>query len=343
MRVLICEDSITYAAVLSHALRADNDLDVTVCQTAEEAIALLPRLKPDVVTMDMELPGMSGLEAIEQIMTAHPVPILLLSANAHRDTAAALAAGALDAIGKADLDLADPGGPVAVSFRERLKVLAGAHVIRHPRGCLKLRATATVRTRTASVIGICASTGGPRALASMLSRLPASFPIPVIVVQHIAAGFTDGLVRWLDGAIAPAVRTAPPTDIGPGVWVAPEGAHLVLRAPGRLAVDSSAAAPHCPSGDVLLGSLAATAGPDAVGVVLTGMGCDGAGGLEAIRRAGGLTIAQDETSSVVFGMPRAAADNGAELVLPPAEIGDILGALVPAGRAVERPVERPPA
>ena len=337
MRVLICEDSTTYAAVLSHAIRADTDFAVpAVCHTAEEAIALLPRMKPDIVTMDMELPGMSGLEAIEHIMTAHPVPILLLSSNAHRDTAAALAAGALDAIGKADLNLTDAGGPAAVSFRRRLKILAGARVIRHPRGRLKPGVTATGRTRAASVIGICASTGGPQALESMLSRLPAAFPIPVLVVQHIAAGFTDGLVRWLDGAIAPPVRTAAPmTDIGPGVWIAPEGAHLVLRASGRLAVDSSAAAgPHRPSGDVLLRSLAATAGSRAVGVVLTGMGCDGAGGLEAIRQAGGLTIAQNETSSVVFGMPRAAADKGAELVLPPTEIGDALRALVPAGRPI---------
>ena len=340
MRVLICEDSTTYSTVLSRALRADADIEVAaVCGTAEEAIALVPRLKPDVVTMDMELPGMSGLEAIEEIMTENPVPILLLSSDAPRDMAAALAAGALDAIGKGDLDLADAGGQPAVSFRERLKVLAGAHVIRHPRGRLRPLSPARARPRTASVIGICASTGGPQALASLLSRLPASFPIPVLVVQHIASGFTDGLVRWLDGAIAPAVQpAAPPTDIGPGVWIAPEGAHLVLRAPGRLAVGSRAATGlHRPSGDVLFASLAATAGPDAVGIVLSGMGCDGAGGLESIRLAGGLTIAQDETSSVVFGMPRAAADMGAELVLPPHEIGDVLGSLMPAEKRLEMP------
>jgi two-component system chemotaxis response regulator CheB len=339
MRVLICEDSPTYATVLSHALRADADVDVAaVCSTGEEAIALVPRLRPDVVTMDMELPGMSGLAAIEQIMTENPVPILLLSSDAPRDMEAALAAGALDAIGKGDLDLADPRSPRAVSFRERLRVLAGARVIRHPRGSLRPLARARVHSRGASVIGICASTGGPKALSCLLSRLPASFPIPVLVVQHIASGFTDGLVRWLDEAIAPAVRpVAPPTEMGPGVWIAPEGAHLVLRAHGRLAVDSQGAPGlHRPSGDVLFASLAATAGAGAVGVVLSGMGSDGADGLEGIRLAGGLTIAQDETSSVVFGMPRAAADLGAELVLSPTEIGDVLGALVPT--AIGKPV-----
>jgi two-component system chemotaxis response regulator CheB len=336
MRVLICEDSRTYAAVLSHAVQGDGEVEVAaVCRTAEEAIALLPSVKPDLVTMDIELPGISGLEAVEQIMTAHPVPILVLSSRVRRDSevaAAALAAGALDAVGKDELDLMDPVSETAVAFRQRLKVLAGAQVIRHPRARLNRSKPRTgTEERGATVIGICASTGGPQALAAVLAQIPESFPVPILLVQHISVGFTEGFVRWLDGVVEPPVRmAAATTEVDPGIWVAPEGAHLVLCDPGGLALDrNTAAGPHRPSANVLFESIAERAGSHAVGVVLTGMGRDGADGLEAIRRAGGLTIAQDEGTCAVFGMPRAAADQGAELILPPREIGDLLSQLVP--------------
>jgi two-component system, chemotaxis family, protein-glutamate methylesterase/glutaminase len=336
MRVLICEDSRTYAAVLSHAVQGDGEVEVAaVCRTAEEAIALLPSVKPDLVTMDIELPGISGLEAVERIMTAHPVPILVLSSRVRRDSevaAAALAAGALDAVGKDELDLMDPVSATAVAFRQRLKVLAKARVIRHPRARLNHAKPRTgTQVRSASVIGICASTGGPQALGAVLAQIPESFPIPILLVQHISIGFTEGFVRWLDGVVEPPVRMADATtEVGPGIWVAPEEAHLVLRDPDGLALDrDSAAGLHRPSANTLFESIAEHAGGHAVGVVLTGMGRDGADGLEAIRRAGGLTVAQDEGTCAVFGMPRAAAEQGAELILPPREIGDLLCRLLP--------------
>jgi two-component system chemotaxis response regulator CheB len=336
MRVLICEDSKTYAAVLSHALRGDGDVDVTVvCRTAEEAIAALPRFNPDVITMDIELPGMSGIQAVERIMSVHPVPIMVLSSQVRRDSAlaaAALAAGALDAMGKEDLELVDPHGAAAVAFRQRLKILSGARVIRHPRARLNQGKVRTSKhARTAAVIGIGASTGGPQALAAVLAQVPGAFAIPILVVQHIGAGFTEGLVRWLDATVEPPVRVATPTtEVSPGVWIAPEEAHLVLGGTGRFAFDRNVAAGlHRPSADVLFKSIAESAGSGAVGVVLTGMGRDGAEGVEAIRQAGGLTIAQDEESSAVFGMPKAAAEKGAELILPLREIGDSLGRMMP--------------
>jgi two-component system chemotaxis response regulator CheB len=338
MRVLICEDSSTYAAVLSHALREEGEVDVAaVCRSAEEAIAVLPKVRPDVVTMDIELPGMSGVEAIEQIMNAHPVPILVLSSHSDQGSKVAaevLAAGALDAIGKGELDLADPRGAVAGALRSRLKVLAGTRVIRHPRGHLNTgRRSATARARKASVIGICASTGGPQALGTVLGRLPESFPIPVLVVQHMSEGFTEGLVQWLDGAVVPTVRLASGSaNLAPGVWIAPEGAHLMLCSEARLTIDRSGPPGlHRPSGDVLFESLAEHAGAQAAAVVLSGMGRDGAAGLESVRGSGGLTIAQDEETSAIFGMPKAAAEAGAELVLAPTAIGDVLSELVPAG------------
>jgi two-component system chemotaxis response regulator CheB len=183
--------------------------------------------------------------------------------------------------------------------------------------------------RVAKVIGICASTGGPQALASILGALPASFPIPVLVVQHISAGFTEGLAHWLDGAVALPVQLAQSgVQADAGVWLAPDGAHLTMGPSGELLLDDTTNnGPHRPSGDVLLRSLAASAGKGTASVVLTGMGHDGAEGSRAVRQAGGLTIAQDEASSVIYGMPRAATAFGVDLVLPLAEIGPELAAL----------------
>jgi two-component system chemotaxis response regulator CheB len=334
-RVLVCEDSATYAAGLSRLLEHDREIDVIgVCETAEQAIARLATLKPDLVTMDLELPGMSGVDAIEQIMGVLPVPILVLSGHVERRSQTALhalAAGALDALPKADFNLGDPDGAAAQALRQRVKVLCGVKVIRHPRGRLNRRAAPAISSRTASVIGICASTGGPQALAAVLRDIPATFQIPILVVQHISPGFVEGFANWLDGEVPLCVRLAlPGARPAPGIWIAPEGAHLILTGLGRIALDqTTVAGMHRPSGDVLLRSLASSAGAEAVAVVLTGMGRDGAEGLGDVTRAGGLTIAQDEATSAVFGMPRAAAECGSELVLPLDEIAQRLRTLLP--------------
>jgi two-component system chemotaxis response regulator CheB len=274
---------------------------------------------------------MHGLAAVEQIMSSSPVPILVLSAHAGRGSyqaAAALAAGALDALAKDDLDLRDPGGPAGAAFRHRVKVLSRARVITHPRARLG-RAGRQPRGRTAAVIGVCASTGGPPVLVQLLGALPAGYPIPLLVVQHISAGFTAGLATWLDRSVAVPVALA--TDgipASPGAWIAPDGAHLKLSATGRLCLDRhTVSGRHRPSADVLLQSIAAVAGGAGVAVVLSGMGSDGAKGAAEIEQRGGLAIAQDEESSAVFGMPRAAIEGGAAVVLPPAEIAACLLAL----------------
>jgi two-component system, chemotaxis family, protein-glutamate methylesterase/glutaminase len=236
--------------------------------------------------------------------------------------AAALAAGALDVLAKDDLDLLHPAGPSAAALRHRIKVLSGARVIRHLSARLGGLSARPVPGRLVSVIGICASVGGPQVLMRLLDALPADYPIPILVVQHIAAGFTDGLVHWLDQTVVVPVGIAVPgAPPGAGVWFAPEGAHLTLAVSGRLALDRhTVAGRHRPSGDVLLTSIAAAAGRAGVAVVLSGMGSDGAAGAAAVRRSGGLAIAQDQSSSAVFGMPQAAVDLGVEVVLSPAEI-----------------------
>jgi two-component system chemotaxis response regulator CheB len=337
IRVLLCEDSRTYAAGLRRSLEFEGDIEVVqVCGTAEEALASIPRVQPDLVTMDIELPGMTGLEAVEQIMASTPLPILVISSHVANPSStaavAALAAGALDAIAKDDLDLADPGAVAARAFRRRVRVLAGARVIRHPRARLRRAASRRAGAKTVAAIGIAASTGGPHALSAVLSALPASYPVPVIVVQHISAGFTEAFERWLDDNVPLPVRLAEDGGtLAPGIWVAPEGAQLVVR--GRLHLEPGGAARHAPSADVLFTSLASSLGEDTVAVVLTGMGADGADGLRAVREAGGLTIAQNEATSAIYGMPRAAAEQGAELVLPLHDIGPELAKLAQGDHA----------
>jgi two-component system chemotaxis response regulator CheB len=194
-------------------------------------------------------------------------------------------------------------------------------------------ATFDVAARRASVVAICASTGGPPALGAVLSELPEDYPLPVLVVQHMSPGFLDGLIAWLDSRVRlPVRRSADGEPARPGVWFAPEGAHLVLDESRRMVHDAeSISGYHRPAADMLFTSMAATAGRRAVSVVLTGMGSDGAEGTGAVRGAGGLTIAQDRDTSAIFGMPRAAAEHGAELILPLQEIGRALRRLGTAG------------
>jgi two-component system, chemotaxis family, protein-glutamate methylesterase/glutaminase len=199
-------------------------------------------------------------------------------------------------------------------------------VIRHPRARLSARPAALGPARRASVIGVCASAGGPQMLLLLLGALPAGYPIPLLIVQHMAAGFTEGLVRWLDQTVDIPVGVAEPGALAaPGARLAPDGAHLALGVTGRLVLDRhTVAGPHRPSGDVLLSSIAAAAGQSGVAVVLSGMGADGAAGAAAVRRRGGLVIAQDQQSSAVFGMPKAAIELGVQAVLSPDEIVNCL-------------------
>jgi two-component system chemotaxis response regulator CheB len=306
---------------------------VGVCASAEAAIDAMRRRLPDLVTMDIELPGISGLEAVERIMGVAPVPILVLSGQVRRESraaAAALAAGALDAVSKGSLDLLHPADAAAVAFRRRLVMLGGTRVIRHPRRTHQTPlAIGSGAGRQAEVIGICSSMGGPHALLELLAALPPSFPIPILIAQHISTGFAEGLARWLDVSVPLPVRLARAGDrVELGVWLAPDDAHLQLGRQHRIELRAPTSGEHyVPSGDVMLTSLAAVAGADAIAVVLTGMGRDGAVGTALVRAAGGFAIAQDEATSAIYGMPRAAAEGGVDRVLPLGRIATELCAL----------------
>jgi two-component system chemotaxis response regulator CheB len=336
-RIVVCDDSPSYGTALGEFLEHDPAIEVVrVFRTAEDMLSALPGLDPDLITMDLEMPGMGGTTAIEQIMRERPVPILVLSAHAGRDSesaAAALAAGALEAIGKSSLRLLEPDDLWATALRSRIKRLASVQLkARSRNGRVGHPAPPwSGPPRLARAIGIGASTGGPPALTGVLGALPADFAVPVLVVQHIASGFSAALVQWLNRRLALPVRFAEPdAPAGPGIWFAPDDAHLLVDASMRFVIDRETIhGAHRPSVDLLLESLAASAGQRAVCVVLTGMGRDGAEGVEAIRRSGGLAIAQDEESSAVFGMPRAAIESGADVILPLAEVGPALGALRP--------------
>lgn len=350
-RVLICEDSRAYATAFSRFLERDEEIEVVgIAASGEQAIADVERLQPDLLTLDMQLPGMDGLEVVERLMGSRPLPIVIVSAKVARGSeraAEALAAGALEVLAKDMLRLDHPDDLWARAMRSRLRRLSSMRVAReriepaaHPAPPVR----SLLAAPAARVIGIGASTGGPPVLATVLGNLPADFPVPVLVVQHMAPGFIDGFGRWLDQKLPITVRVAADRGpAGPGVWLAPDGVHLQLTRSMRFALHEEPEAAHRPSVDELLNSLADVAGSGAVAVVLTGMGRDGAIGASAIRAAGGTVIAQNEDSSVVYGMPQAVAEGGADLIASPAEIAATLAAIsrrnVPGPHPGGRPVE----
>ncbi len=286
------------------------------------------------------MPTLSGLAATEQIMAFCPTPILIVSSSTNRGelfrTYQALAAGAVDVLEKPLGD--DSDSAWEARFLSTLKLVARIRVITHLRGRLGTPSRAPTpvpfagppRPFTLTAIG--ASTGGPAAIVEVLRALPADFALPVLLVLHIGAPFGTSFADWLDGQVGLQVRFAldgQPLDGPPGrVLMAPPEQHLILQG-GRLRLHAGPERHSCrPSVDVLYDSIARATGASAAACLLTGMGRDGAAGLLAIRQAGGLTIAQDEATSVVYGMPREAALLGAaERVLPLGQIGPALAGL----------------
>lgn len=354
-RVLIVEDSLTVRKYLAETVAADPDLEVVgEAEDGKQAIDLCTRLRPDVVTLDIVLPAMSGLAVTEYIMAYIPTPILIVSSSANRGdlfkTYDALAAGAVDAMEKPRGDGFDDEWKRL--FVANVKLVAGIKVITHPR--LKLgglgqtarlpqprpqRARPGAKVRALVAIG--ASTGGPGAVLEVLRGLGPRFPLPILVVVHVGELFAMTLADWLDAHSPIRVRLAEdgdplPAPGRPRALVAPPGRHLVIRG-NHLRLTSDPERNFCrPSVDTFFESVASEVGEGAIACLLTGMGRDGADGLLAVKRAGGVTVAQDEATSVVFGMPgEAVRIAAADHVLPLGEIAPLLAAMAesPPGRS----------
>lgn len=352
IRILIADDSATSRALLVGLFSEEADLRVVgEANDGREAVEMAERLAPDIITMDVQMPVMDGLEATKQIMVRSPRPIIIVSHTARDDevelSLEATRAGALMVLPKPD----GPGSPRFASDRRQLvsmvRAMAGVKVVRRhgatasmntpvarPASTLPTGLRAAPSRGTIRLVAIAASTGGPAAIRTILCELPRSFPVPILYVQHIARGFTSGLAHWLDGDTPLSVKLG---ELGeparPGVvYIAPDDRHIGCRLDGEGAIrvlldNAPPVGAFRPSASYLFNSVAHALGPDALSVILTGMGDDGIAGLRVVDTLGGYVMAQDEASSIIYGMPREAVRAG------------VVDAVVPLNSIARRLVE----
>ena len=337
LRVLIVDDSPTARRLIAAILGADPDIEVVgEASDGEQAVQLTQRLRPDVITMDIHMPSLNGFDATHRIMSSCPTPIVIVSASTlvHEVEWAmkALQAGALTLLLK-------PPGPEAPEYDraarelvDTVKSMADVKVVRRrpPKPAPQPQPQPAPRTprRRGQVVAIAASTGGPPAIQQVLSALPRDFACPILLVQHIAPGFTAGLVAWLASTLKLEIKIAEAGEaLRPGaVYVAPEDQHLGATEKGRVLL--STADPidgFRPSATFLFDSVGRAYQRSTIAVIMTGMGSDGVDGLYALRKHGGRVIAQDKDSCVIYGMPAAANEAGVvDVSLPPAQIANEL-------------------
>lgn len=338
VRALVVDDSPTMRAMVTHVLSADAGIEVIgTADSPQRARTMIKELEPDVLTLDVEMPGMNGLEFLDKIMRLRPMPVVMLSSFTQRGAEAtirALELGAFDCLGKPTVSLAEaPAYRAALTEMVKAAARTGRRTRRStPRG----EAPDDYRPRADALVAIGASTGGVEALIELLSAFPATCP-PTVVVQHMPESFTSTFAARLNRLSRPTVAEARSgLPLLPGhVYLAPGGMrHLEIAGNGpwrcRL-VDGDRTSGHRPSVDRLFHSVAAQAGQAAVGAILTGMGADGALGLKAMRDAGATTVGQDEASCVVYGMPAVAQSLGAVAVQLP--LARIAGRLLSECRA----------
>ena len=348
INVLVVEDSAVARELLIHVLQSDPAVRVTACaRDGEQAIAALAQSKPDVITMDIHMPGMDGFETTRRIMDTQPVPIIIVSASYSSDDVVksfhALEAGAV-AIMEKPPGVADPAYEQrARQLVNTVKAMSEVRVVRRwpktrvtPARVLPLPAAQapqplTGRSRV-ELVAIGASTGGPPVLQSILAALPKPFPVPIFVVQHISFGFVQGLADWLSGTTGVLASVARHRERAqPGrVYLAPDRCHMIVEKDGH--ISCSPGEPEnglLPAVSPLFRSVAQNFGNRAIGILLTGMGRDGAQELKLMRQAGAVTFAQDQESSIVFGMPGEAVKiDAATYIFPPERIAATLASLV---------------
>jgi two-component system chemotaxis response regulator CheB len=342
IRVLVAEDSPTARRLLVEMLTSDPEIVIVgEARDGAEAVEMAERLRPDLITMDVQMPELDGLEATMRIMGKVPTPIIIVSSRASESelelSLEATSAGALMVLPK-------PEGPLSPKFDEQrqqlvqmVKVMSGVKVVRRWGASVPSRRHATppsvplVTGERPRLVAIGASTGGPAAVRDLLSALPPNFSVPILIVQHISKGFVAGLAHWLDANTRLEVRVAAPSDIArPGVvYLAPDDHHLGIRENGRIMLSTAPpVGSFRPSASHLFESAADAFGGAMIAVILTGMGDDGVSGLRAVHAAGGLVVAQDEATSVVYGMPREAMRAGVVSAVVP--LADIAPRLVEA-------------
>ena len=341
IRVFIVDDSPIARVVLSKMVNAAPDMEVVGCAVdGEEALTMIPRLRPQVVLTDLHMPKRDGLSLTREVMMRHPLPILVVSVSVHQDDNdqnifELLEAGAIDVFPKPRGGLESAGEALTQELATKIRILSGVVPIRRHRAAAlqqdgragrlpggfqstvapPLSGAAPVAvTSVPTLIAIGASTGGPQALLTIFAALPAKFPLPILCIQHISLGFLDEMVSWLNLHTPLMVRVAQSGETPkPGhVYFPPEDKHLTLNERGCFVMGAGTERDtHRPAVDVTFQSVAQVCRAGGVGVLLTGMGRDGADGMLAIAQSQGVTIAQDEESCVVFGMPKQAIDLGA--------------------------------
>jgi two-component system chemotaxis response regulator CheB len=346
INVLVVEDSPVIQEFLVQLLGSDPHIRVVAtARNGEEALEALKRHQPDVITMDINMPRMNGFEATRRIMQSQPTPIVIVSGSWDprevETTFQALEAGALAAVPR-PMGFGHPEHDTGVQeLLQTVKLMSEVKVVRRwsrPRGEASIRkvprpaeAFRFLPGTAVEVIALGASTGGPQVLSVILSRLPKDFPIPILIVQHMAAGFIQGFAEWLQHTTGRPVRLGAHQDsLLPGsVTIAPDGFQMeVQRGGGLLLARDEASNGLCPAVSRLFRSVAEVYGPKAAGILLTGMGRDGAAELKLMKERGAVTFAQDEESSVVYGMPgEAVLLDAAVYVLPPEQIASALTAL----------------
>lgn len=365
-RVLLVDDSPTVRMIVRGILSIEPGFTVVgEAENGERGVAMTKALLPDVIVMDINMPVMGGQEATEQIMAEVATPIVAFSSLTLSGEARAsidvLAAGAVDVMGKPDLSDEAEVTRCASALRRKLKIASKVAVVRHLRGRTSspdkaakgssVASTGDVHAldwgKKATLVAIGSSAGGPLALRNFLSGLGSDFPLPILLVQHMTTGFTQGFADWLsDGSPLPVVLASHGDRVVPGrVLVAPDARQMELNKDGTVSTASDVpCGGHLPSVDVLFESVADVVGASAVGIILTGMGADGVDGMLKMRKAGALTLAQNRETSAVFGMPGEAMKRGAaERALSPQRIAALLCSLAkegPAGNRFSRGVAR---
>jgi two-component system chemotaxis response regulator CheB len=335
IRVLVVDDSALVREVLTRGLAMDSGIEVVgAANDPYMARDKIVELHPDVLTLDVEMPRMDGVEFLRRLMPQYPLPVVMVSAltqKGKRITMEALEAGAVDFVAKPTTDIARGLTAMLLELRTKIKIASTANVshwksrrVEAPK--TRLKAGKALAESTDKVIAIGASTGGTEAIRNIISEFPATMP-GVVIVQHMPGGFTKAFADRLNTQSAMEVKEAEEGDrVMPGrVLIAPGGLHMrVYRSGGLYQVKckpGEKVCGHCPSVEVLMKSVAEYVGPNAIGVMLTGMGRDGADGMLAMKKAGARNLAQDEATSIVFGMPKEAFERGgAERLVPLGEI-----------------------